>query len=41
MADDGTLPLLAHFFHIMPWDIPRLTMDELNGFIAAVPRKMG
>jgi len=30
-----SLPVLAHFFGIMRWDVERLTMEELNGYIKA------
>lgn len=36
------LPALAHWFHVMPWDIdpdpPYLTLEELNVFLEALPK---
>jgi len=32
------MPNLTHWFGLMPWDLERLTPDELNAYIAAIPK---
>ena len=36
-----SLPALSHWFHVMPWDLERMTFDEIDEYVKQLPKKGG